>query len=60
MSLRANNKKGITLIEICVAILILSIVFGVAGYVMSYTRKETQKGLWIQQSIQTLSSWLRK
>ena len=56
---KPSNKQGFTFIEVCMAILILSLVFGVATYVMSYARTETQKGFWIQQSIEMLRNTTR-
>lgn len=51
---RINKKQGFTFIEVCMSVLILSLVFGVAMYVIRYARKETQKGLWLQKSIEML------
>ena len=55
-----RNNKGFTFVEVCVSIIILSIVFGVAATVMSYSRKETQKGFWIQQQIGALRNATRQ
>ena len=49
-----RDKRGFTFVEVCMCILILSLVFGCAFYVMNYARKETQKGYWIQQTIEML------
>lgn len=55
-----NKKKGFTFIEVCMSVLILSLVFGVAATVMSYSRRETQKGFWIQQEITLLRNATRQ
>ena len=56
----AAKKRGFTFIEVCMSILILSLVFGVAAGIMSYSRKESEKGRWIQQSLGMLRNATRQ
>lgn len=42
-----KNKKGFTLIEVSLAVIIVSLIFTVAYKVISESRKQSQKGLWI-------------
>ena len=60
MPARRNVKPGFTFVEVCMAVLLLALVFGIAGGVMSYARKEGQKGLWIQQNIGELRNATRQ
>lgn len=53
-------RRGFTFVEVCMCVLILSLVFGVATYVMTYARKETKKGFWIQQCISQLRNSTRQ
>ena len=55
-----KNIRAFTFVEVCMAILLLSLVFGVGAGIMSYARKETQKGYWIQQSIGQLRNATRQ
>lgn len=55
-----KNIRAFTFVEVCMSILILSLVFGIGAGVMSYARKETQKGFWIQQSIGQLRNATRQ
>jgi hypothetical protein len=55
-----KNIRAFTFVEVCMSVLILSLVFGVGAVVMSYARKETQKGFWIQQSIGQLRNATRQ
>lgn len=54
-----RNKTAVTLIEICLAVLFLSLLFGSANGVMTYSRRETEKGFWIQQAITQLRNGTR-
>ena len=56
----SKNIRAFTFVEICMAILLLAMVFGIGAGIMSYARKETQKGLWIQQSIGQLRNATRQ
>ena len=56
----SKNIRAFTFVEVCMAILLLSLVFGIGAGIMSYARKETQKGLWIQQSIGQLRNATRQ
>ena len=55
-----KNIRAFTFVEVCMSILILALVFGIGAGIMSYARKETQKGLWIQQSIGQLRNATRQ
>ena len=55
-----RNIRAFTFVEVCMSVIILSLVFGVAAGIMSYARKETQKGFWIQQSISQLRNATRQ
>lgn len=52
-------KSGVTLIELMIAVLLLSLLFGSAYGVMRYSRLETAKGFWIQQAITQLRNGTR-
>ena len=56
----SKNIRAFTFVEVCMAILLLSMVFGIGAGIMSYARKETQKGFWIQQSIGQLRNATRQ
>ncbi len=57
-----NNMKrhGFTFVEVCMSILVLSLVLGLASGIISYARKESEKGAWIQQSIGQLRNATRQ
>ncbi len=55
-----TNRKGFTFVEVCMSVLILSVVFGVAAGIMSYSRRETEKGFWVQQTITSLRNATRQ
>ena len=57
-----NNIKrhGFTFVEVCMSILVLSLVLGLASYIISYARKESAKGTWIQQTIGQLRNATRQ
>lgn len=57
--LSGKGRHAVTLIEICLAVLFLSLLFGSANAVMTYSRRETEKGFWIQQSITQLRNGTR-
>ncbi len=54
-----HEKRGVTLIEVILAVLMLSLLFGSANAVMTYSRRETEKGFWIQQAITQLRNSTR-
>ena len=54
-----RNRQAFTFVEVCMSVLILSLVFGVAAFVISYARKESQKGFWIQQGITQIRNGTR-
>ena len=58
--IKNRYRQGFTFVEVCMCVLILSLVFGVATYVMTYARKETKKGFWIQQCIAQLRNSTRQ
>ena len=49
-----RKKNGVTLVEILLAVLFLSLLFTVAYRLMSYSRQEVSKGFWIQKTITQL------
>jgi hypothetical protein len=55
----ARSRFGVTLVEIILAVLMLSLLFGSANGVMTYSRRETEKGFWIQQAITQLRNSTR-
>lgn len=54
------NRKAFTFVEVCMTVLVLSMIFGVGAGVMSYARRESEKGLWIQQGITQLRNATRQ
>lgn len=54
-----NQRSAVTLIEIILAVLMISLLFGSGFAVMRYSRKETEKGFWIQQAITQLRNGTR-
>lgn len=54
-----RNARGVTLIETMLAVIMLSLLFGSANNVLSYSRRETEKGFWIQQAITQLRNGTR-
>jgi hypothetical protein len=56
---RFSNRSAVTLIEILLAVLMMSLLFGSGYGIMSYSRKETEKGFWIQQAITQLRNGTR-
>ncbi|EKE22493.1 MAG: hypothetical protein ACD_6C00808G0001 [uncultured bacterium] len=55
----SRNARGVTLIETMLAVILLSLLFGAANSVLSYSRRETEKGFWIQQAITQLRNGTR-
>ncbi len=55
----SNFKRGVTLIEILLAVIMLSMLFGSGYSIMTYSRRETEKGFWIQQAITQLRNGSR-
>lgn len=55
----ARSRSAVTLVEIILAVLMLSLLFGSANGVMTYSRRETEKGFWIQQAITQLRNSTR-
>lgn len=58
-ALARKSARGVTLVEIVLAVLFLSLLFGAANGVMTYSRRETEKGFWIQQAITQLRNTTR-
>lgn len=58
-SFKRKFKSGVTLIEVVLAVLLMSLLFGSAYGIMSYSRRETEKGFWIQQAITQLRNGTR-
>ncbi len=54
-----TSKRAVTLIEVCLAVLFLGLLFSSAYGVMTYSRRETEKGFWIQQAITQLRNGSR-
>lgn len=54
-----HHSRGVTLIETMLAVILLSLLFGAANSVLSYSRRETEKGFWIQQAITQLRNGTR-
>ena len=54
-----NRKNGFTVLEVMLAVLMLSLLFGSAYGVMRYSRSETEKGFWIQSAITQLRNGTR-
>ncbi|MEW6712858.1 MAG: type II secretion system protein [Candidatus Riflebacteria bacterium] len=52
-------RRGVTLIEILLAVIMLSMLFGSGYSIMTYSRRETEKGFWIQQAITQLRNGSR-
>ncbi|MBU1107409.1 MAG: prepilin-type N-terminal cleavage/methylation domain-containing protein [Candidatus Riflebacteria bacterium] len=55
----SRNARGVTLVETMLAVTLLSLLFGAANSVLSYSRRETEKGFWIQQAISQLRNGTR-
>ncbi|HNX75156.1 MAG TPA: hypothetical protein PLM07_03840 [Candidatus Rifleibacterium sp.] len=53
------RPKGVTFVEVMLTVIMLSLLFGSANGVMSYSRRETEKGFWIQQAITQLRNTTR-
>jgi prepilin-type N-terminal cleavage/methylation domain-containing protein len=53
------SRSAVTLIELIIAVLILSLLFGSAYGIMRYSRSETEKGFWIQKTITQLRNSTR-
>ena len=59
MRLNRRSSRGVTLIETMLAVILLSLLFASANNVLSYSRRETEKGFWIQQAITQLRNGTR-
>lgn len=59
LSRKMASRAGFTLIEVILAVLMLSLLFGSGYGIMSYSRRETEKGFWIQQAITQLRNGTR-
>jgi prepilin-type N-terminal cleavage/methylation domain-containing protein len=53
------EQGGFTMIEILLAVMMLSLLFSSGYGIMRYTRSETEKGFWIQQAITQLRNGTR-
>lgn len=53
------SRSAVTLVEILLAVIMLSLLFGSAYGIMRYSRVETEKGFWIQQAITQLRNGTR-
>ncbi len=51
--------RGMTLMEVMVAVALVSLVFGVAYRVMDQARRETRKGFWLQKMVTELRNGTR-
>lgn len=51
--------RGMTLMEVMVAVALVSLVFGVAYRVMDQARRESRKGFWLQKAITELRNGTR-
>lgn len=60
MMIDNKKKHGFTFVEVCMVVIILSLVFGVASGVMFYARRETEKGRWMVQGIIQLRNTTRQ
>ncbi|PKL47672.1 MAG: hypothetical protein CVV42_12310 [Candidatus Riflebacteria bacterium HGW-Riflebacteria-2] len=59
-SLRTGSRhSGVTLLETMLAVAMLSLLFASANSILSYSRRETEKGFWIQQGITQLRNGTR-
>ncbi len=54
-----NRRTAVTLVEVILAVLMMSLLFGSGYGLMSYSRRETEKGFWIQQAITQLRNGTR-
>ncbi len=54
-----RTRSGVTLVEVLLTVIMLSLLFGSANGVMTYSRRETEKGFWIQQAITQLRNTTR-
>ncbi|HOI91723.1 MAG TPA: prepilin-type N-terminal cleavage/methylation domain-containing protein [Candidatus Rifleibacterium sp.] len=57
--MKRTLRCGVTLIEVMIAVILLSLLFASANSVMTYSRRETEKGFWIQQAITQLRNATR-
>jgi len=57
--MKRDLRHGVTLVEILIAVILLSLLFASANSVMTYSRRETEKGFWIQQAITQLRNTTR-
>lgn len=53
-------KKGVTLLEICITLVVLTMLFGSGYMIMSYAREQSAKGFWIQQTTGDLRNALKR
>lgn len=56
---KSGHSRGVTLVETMLAVILISLLFGAANSVLSYSRRETAKGFWIQQGITQLRNGTR-
>ncbi len=56
---KKSPTRGMTLMEVMVAVALVSLVFGVAYRIMDQARRETRKGFWLQKAITELRNGTR-
>lgn len=54
-----SPTRGMTLMEVMVAVVLVSLVFGVAYRIMDQARREARKGFWLQKAITELRNGTR-
>lgn len=55
-----KNTRGFTLLEACITLIILSMLFGSGYMILTYSRTQQAKGFWIQQSISQLRNTTKR
>lgn len=56
---KKQDQYGVTLVEIILAVLFMSFLLGSANSIMSYSRRETERGFWLQKTIIELRNGIR-
>ncbi|HOT27024.1 MAG TPA: prepilin-type N-terminal cleavage/methylation domain-containing protein [Candidatus Ozemobacteraceae bacterium] len=56
---RCSPARGMTLMEVMIAVALVSLVFGVAYRIMDQARRESRKGFWLQKAITELRNGTR-
>jgi len=57
--MRRLGVRGLTLIELLIAVLLVTLIFGIAYQIMDQARRESRKGFWLQKAITELRNGTR-